>query len=186
MKLACALSLALALAVHANAQAPAEQATPKPDVAVAVHLKAMKLIEMSGGRERIVAGMPAMIEQGTAAMQKQCPDCNPAFFTEWGKRMSARLQVDDLLNVAILAYEKRFTSDELNEFLAVVNSKKTGKPVALSPALQEKLSGVMPAILGEITGRCAEIGAKLGSEVGAEIGKEHPEYFPVGPKADRP
>lgn len=180
------MKLALALAVHVNAQVPAEQPTPKTDVTVEVHLTAVKLVEMTGGRDRFVASIPELIEQGKAAMRKQCPDCNPAFVTEWGKRMTARLKADDFANVAVRAYEKRFTNDELTEFLAVVSSQKTEKPAPLSPTLQKKLSDILPAIMGEITGGCTEIGAKLGGEVGTEIEKEHPEYFPAKPKSDKP
>lgn len=119
-------------------------------------------------------------------MQKQCPGCDPAFFIEWGKRMTDRLKVDDFVNVAVRAYEKRFTSEELTEFLAVVNSQKTDKPVPLSPALQKKVVDLLPAIMGEITGNSTQIGAKLGAEIGSEIQKEHPEYFLQKPKSDKP
>jgi hypothetical protein len=177
--------LALALAVHLNAQVPAGQPTPNSDVTAEVHLKAVKLVEMMGGRDRLVAALPEIIEQSKAEMKKQCPDCNPAFLTEWGKRMTARLKVDDYVNVSVRAYEKRFTDDELTEFLAVASSQKTEKPVPLSPALQKKISDLMPAIMGEIIGGSAEIGAKLGGEIGTEIQKEHPEYVPTKPKPDK-
>lgn len=178
--------LAVALALRAHSQAPATQPSPEPDVAPEVHLKAVKLVETSGARDRLVASIPDMIIQGKTAMQKQCPGCDPAFFTEWAKRMTDRLKVDDFVNVAVRAYEKRFTNDELNEFLAVVNSQKTDKPVPLSSALQKKVVDLLPAIMGEIAGGTTQIGAKLGGEIGAEIQKEHPEYFPQKPKSDKP
>ena len=168
-----------------NAQVAAGQPA-KPDIAIEVHLKAVKLVEMSVGRERLAASIPGIIEQGKAAIQKQCPGCEPAFFTEWGKRMTARLKVDDFVNVAVRAYQKRFTDGELTEFLTVVSSRTAEKPVSLSPALQKKLLDLLPAIMGEITGGCTEIGAKLGGEIGAEIEKEHPEYVPPKPKSDKP
>ncbi len=181
MKLFLAIAAAT-LCLHA--QAPTRQPAPKPDTAVQAHLTAVKLVELSGARDRIVASLPDMIEQGKAAVQKQCPDCNPAFFAEWGKRMSARLKVDDFLNVAVRAYENRFTNEELTELLAVVSARTAEKPISLSPALQRKLSDLLPAIMGEITGGCTEIGAKLGAEIGAEIEKEHPEYASPKPKSE--
>lgn len=180
------LLLAFAFALPVFAQAPAGQPAAKPDAAAELHLKAVKLVEMTGTSERLVASVPDMIEQAKAATQKQCPDCDPAFLTEWGKRFAARVKVDDFMNVAVRAYEKRFTADELNEFLAVLNSQKTDKPVALSPELKKKLSDLQPEIIGEIMGGCTEIGAKLGAEIGAEIEKEHPEWFPSKPKPDKP
>jgi hypothetical protein len=180
------LALVLALAVHVNAQVPAGQPVPNPDAAIEIHLKAVKLVEMSGARERFVTAIPGLIEQGKTAMQTQCTDCNPAFVAEWGKRMTARLKVDDFVNVAARAYERRFTNDELAELLAVVSSRKTEKPVPLSPALQKKVSDLLPAIMGEITGGSTEIGAKLGGEIGAEILKEHPEYTPAKSKPAKP
>jgi hypothetical protein len=167
------------------AQAP-EQPAPVPDVTAEVHLKAVKLVEMSGERDRFVAAIPEMVEKGKAAMQKRCPDCNPAFSTEWGKRMAARLKVDDFFNVSVRAYEKRFTSEELTEFVAVLSSQKTEKPVPATPALQKKLLDLLPGIMGEIAGGCTEIGAKLGAEIGGEIQEEHPEWLPAKAKPDKP
>ena len=74
---------------------------------------------------------------------------------------------------------------ELTELLAVVSSQKTEKPAPPTPALQKKLSDLMPAIMGEIIGGSAEIGAKVGAESGTEIEKEHPEYVPARPKSDK-
>lgn len=175
----------LGLTFYLHTAVFAEQPAPKSDAAAEIHLKAVKVIEASGGRDRLVAGIPDIIEQGKAAIQKQCPDCAQAFVTEWGKRMTARLKVDDFVDVAARAYEKRFTIEELTELLEVVSSQKSEKPVTPSPALQKKLSALVPAIMGEITGGSTELGAKLGSEVGTEIEKEHPEYFPAKAKPEK-
>jgi hypothetical protein len=180
------LALALALALCVNGQGAAAQPTPPPDAAAEVHRKAVMLVEAAGVRERMQTAVPALIQSSTATMQKQCPDCSPAFFTEWGKRMAARVRIDDFVDVAVRAYEKRFTAEELTELLAAVTSQKAGKPVPLSPQLQKKISDNMPAIMGEITGGSTEIGARLGGEIGAEIQKEHPEYFPAKPGPNKP
>lgn len=143
-----------------------------------VRLKAISLVELSGARKQIEASLPGLIEQGQAAMRKQCPDCNPAFFLEWGNRMKTRLKVEDFVNVAVRAYESHFNSDELTELLSAAGAKNAGRQPTLSPALQKKLSETLPALLGEINGGCTEIGAQIGGQVGAEIENEHPEYFP--------
>jgi hypothetical protein len=173
------LLLALALTFPAFAQQAAAPLTPPPTPEL--HAKALQIVEMSGGRQRILASMPALIEQGTAAMRKQCPDCNPAFFDEWGKRMAARLTPDDFLNVAVRAYESRFTLEELTEFMAVATAQKAGKPIMISVGLQAKMQQVMPSMMGEINGGSTELGARLGMQIGAEIQKEHPEYVPTKP-----
>ncbi len=177
------LVLGLLLALYAHAQTGA---TPKPDVTPEAHLKAVKLVQASGAREQVAASIPNLIEQGKAEMQKRCTGCDPAFIEEWGKRMVVRVKVDDFVDAVVVAYEKRFTADELTGLLDVVNSRKTEKPLSLSPALQKKVADLMPAIMGEIVGRSTEIGAKLGSEVGAEIEKEHPEYTQPKAKPDKP
>jgi len=165
---------------------PAARPAPKSDVPTDVHLKAIQFVEASGVRDRLVASIPVTVEQMKAKMQKQFPDFNPAFFTEFGKRYAARVNPDDFVNVAVRAYEERFTSDELTQVLTAARSRQTGKPIALSPALQKKLLDLQPAIMGEITGGCTEIGAKLGQQIGAEIEKEHPEYVRPKPQSATP
>jgi hypothetical protein len=180
------LLLAVFIGLQLPGQAPSSATASAPEVSAEVHMKAVKLIEASGARDRLVAAIPDLIGQGTAAMQKQCPDCKREFFEEWGKRMTARLKIDEFVSVAVRAYEKRFTLDELTEFLSVANSRKTDHPLTLSPALQKKVMDLMPAIMGEMTGGCTEIGARLGGEIGAEIEREHPEYLPPKPKPAKP
>jgi hypothetical protein len=170
--------LAIVLALPLLAQAPAGQADPTSELAAERHRKAVELVEVTGSRDRLVAAIPEMIEQGKAEMRKNCPDCRPEYLTEWGKRMAVRFKADDFVSIAARAYEKRFTSDELSQFVAVAVSQKTDKPVSPSVVLQRKLEDRLPAILGEIAEGCSELGARLGAEVGAEILKEHPEYAP--------
>ena len=172
------LLLAAALALPLFCQ------TPKPDATAELHAKALKLIEATGGRERFLANFPDMLEQANAAMRKQCPDCNPDFLKEWGKRIADRLKVDDFVNVAARAYEKRFSGDELSELVTIVSSQKTETPIKLSPELQKKMVEIQPALMGEIVGGCTEIGAKLGSDIEIELLKEHPEWSQK-PKAEK-
>jgi hypothetical protein len=76
------LLFVIAMAAQLCAQAPPAQSAAAPEVPAAVHLKAVRLVEASGMRERLAATMSDGIEQGKAAMQKQCPDCQPEFMTE--------------------------------------------------------------------------------------------------------
>jgi hypothetical protein len=168
--------LAVGFALPLLAQSQDKKADPTSELAAQRHRKAVELVELSGGRARLQASIPDMVEQGKAEMRKECPDCHPEFLKEWGKRMTARFNADDFVNVAARAYEKRFTNDELAEFVAVMASQKTEKPLAPSAFLQKKLADLQPAIMDEIVGGCEEIGTRLGAEVGAEILKEHPEY----------
>lgn len=167
-----------------DAQAIAGQATSKPDVAVDTHRQAVKLVEMSVGRDKLAALLPDLIAQQKGTFEKLCPKCDPAFFDELVKRMIARVKVDDFLDVAARGYEKHFTNKELTELVDFVNAKKIGKPVPLSPALQKKVIDLQPVLMGEIVGGCTEIGARLGGQIGAEIQKEHPEY--LKPKSAKP
>jgi len=96
----------LFLALQLHAQGQTGQPPPKPDSALEVHLKAIKLVEASGVRDQVVASIPDLVEQGKAEMRKRCADCSSAFFEEWGRRMAARLKADDFLDAAAGAYEK--------------------------------------------------------------------------------
>jgi len=80
VKLVC--GLALVLAAHAQtADAPVARA----DASAELPAKAVKLIELAGTRERMLA--PSL----------------------------ARFKIDDFVNVAVLAYEKRCNAGELSE-----------------------------------------------------------------------
>lgn len=180
------LAPALLIAICLNAYAQEGPIAAKPESVESLHSKAVKLVEVTGVRNRLMAALPEMVEQGKAAMTKQCPNCAPAFIEEWGKRMAARFKVDDILDVTAKAYAKRFTGEELSELLAAFGSRKAIDPAALSPALQKRIVELLPAIMGEITGASTEMGAKLGSEVASEIEKEHPEYVVPKPKPEKP
>jgi len=168
----------LFIAIALQADSHSERSSSGSRASVEVQSKAIKLIDVSGARDRLMTSFPAIVEQGKAAMRNQCPKCDPAFISEWGKRMMVRLKIDDFVHVAAEAYEKHFTSDELTQLTTFVTSQKAGTPSPLAPALQKKYSDLLPTIMGEIVGGCTELGGKLGRDVGTEIEREHPEYFP--------
>jgi hypothetical protein len=167
----------------AQAAKPAEQdakaAPAKPDPKL--HADVVKLVELSGARKRLEDGLPSMVEDGKKEMMKRCPQCSPEFAEEWGKRMLARLKVDDFLRVFAAVYEKNFTDDEILELIRL-QEKSNDSPPAPSPHLKEKLTNDMPAIMSEIMGGCVQVASKLGGEIGAEIEKEHPEYTKSKPE----
>jgi len=127
------LFLAVVLALPLLAQESASQPAPVSEAAAERHRKAVELVQLNGGRDRLEAAIPQMVEQGKAELRKDCRECRPEFVAEWGKRMTARFKADDFVNVAARAYEKRFTNDELTEFLAV-----TASYIPTSPSLRQR------------------------------------------------
>lgn len=123
-----------------------------------------------------------MLEDGKKEMMKRCPQCSPEFAEEWGKRMLARVKVEDFLDVFVRVYEKNFTDDEILELITLQEKSNDPQPPAPSQHLKEKINKVMPTVMGEIMGGSTEVGAKLGGEIGAEIEKEHPEFTKAKPE----
>ena len=109
-------------------------------------------------------------------MLQACTGCDPRFSEEWSKRMSARLDLDDYINVIVAVYEKYLSDEDILRLIAAREAGKGGTPASIPPALVEKLTPLMPSIQSEIMGGTTQLGAKLGAEIAMEIGKEHPEY----------
>jgi hypothetical protein len=160
----------------------ARPSAEKPDAKL--HADTVKLVELSGARKRIEDGFPSMTEEGEKQMMLHCSQCSPEFGEEWSKRMLARLNADDFLEVFIQAYEKSFTDDEILELIKLQLTSNTSPLPDPSPHLKEKVAAVMPTVLSDIMGGCTRVGAKLGGEIGAEIEKEHPEY--IKPRPEKP
>jgi hypothetical protein len=173
--------LVLFLAFFANAQSPADK-PPQQDPPTAkqidpkLHADAIQLVEVSGAKQRLQGGLTENVAKGKKQMMETCPTCAPAFAEEWEKRMLERIKVNDFLDVYVRVYEKYVTDEEITESIALQSANKNEQTVEPSPALKQKLTSVMPSLMGEALGGCAQIGAKLGGEIGAEIEKEHPEY----------
>jgi hypothetical protein len=182
--------LLLLLLLSANAQSTADKPTEAQDAAKKasekLHADAMRLVEVSGAKQRLQASLKPMLEEGRKAMMEKCPACSPAFGDEWTKRMLERVKVEDFLDVYVRVYEKYFTDEEIQELIALQNAKQDSQTLSPSPALKQKLDSVMPSVMGDSVGGCAQVGAKLGAEVGSEIEKEHPEYIKATPKPDNP
>lgn len=152
-----------------------------------LHANVLKLMELTGERERMQKAFPKLLSDGKAKMLQEFPVISPAFGNEWEKRMAARINVDDFLDVEARVYEKHFTNDEILELITVMNATKEGKLVKASAQLQQRFLAELPAILGEIAGRDTELAVRLSVQLGSEIGREHPEYIRPGaalPKSD--
>lgn len=145
---------------------------------------ALKLVELTGDRERLEKALPKLLSDAKAKMLKAYPGVDPAFGDEWERRMTARMTPDPFLEVAARAYEKHFTNSDIRDLVAALNAKKQGNPAQASAELQQKMTAEMPAILGEIAGGDTEVAVRLGAQVGGEIGREHPEYLRRGPKIE--
>jgi hypothetical protein len=163
-----------------NPQKPSVEKKTDPKL----HADAIQLVEVSGAKQRLQESFPKLIEDGRKAMMERCPTCTPAFADEWAKRMRDRVNVDDFLAVYVRVYEKYFTEQEIIELIALQRQKDGTGAATMSPALKQKLTDVMPALLGEAVGTCTQIGAKLGGQIGNEIEREHPEYFKAPTKPE--
>jgi hypothetical protein len=184
--------LILALTLSANAQAPIGKAAEPRDPVVAskvdskLHADTIKLVEISGIRQRIQGNLKQMVADGKKQMMEKCQACSPEFADVWEKRMIERTNIQDYLDVFVSVYEKYFTDEEINELIDLQTKKNSSATASPSPSLKEKLSSIMPSVMGDSIGGCAKVGAKLGGEVGAEIEREHPEYVRSAAEPDKP
>jgi hypothetical protein len=184
--------LCLALILTARAQSPTDKPsepreTPaEKKVDPQLHADALKLVEISGAKQRLQDNLKPMVSESKKRMMEKCERCTADFADEWEKRFLARINLQDFLDVYVGVYEKYFTDAEINELVTVQKGKETSPSVSPSPVLKEKLASVMPSLIGDAVGGCSRIGAKLGGEIGAEIEREHPEYMKPLPKDDKP
>jgi hypothetical protein len=184
--------LVLALVLSANAQSagnkPAETRVFTLGIGPAdtkFHGDVVRLMELSGAREKLEAQKKTMVEDGRKEMIEKCPKCAPEFANEWAKRMLQRFDPEAFINVYVSAYEKYLSQEDVTELIAIQKKTKAHEPVQATPRLREKLQSVMPSLMGDITGGCVKIGAELGGQVGREIAQEHPEYLKNANSAPR-
>jgi hypothetical protein len=182
IKLAIML-VALSVAASAQQTASAPEKTPPIPATPAnagdrqkLHESAMKFVEASETRRRLEQSLNVLLEDGKQSMLKKNPLMNPLFGDEWVKRMRLRINLDDFVDVTAYAYEKFFTSDEIDELTHRQLALKRGQIYSLPPLLAEKLKSNSPLIQKEINLQTSLIGARLGKEVGEEIAKDHPEW----------
>jgi TonB family protein len=140
-----------------------------------LHEKALALVEISGTKQSIEAMLPKLIENARNPASEGT-NADPRFVDEWRKRMTARLQVADLVTVPVRVYEKYLTADEISEMISIWSSQKDSKPASPSPALQEKLKSILPSMRSDIDAGLAGLSEQRGGEISQEILTEHPDY----------
>jgi len=187
----CAL-LFLALTLSASAQSPVDKPSEPGETTVAkkvdpkLHADAVRFVEVIGAKQRLQDSLKQLVSESKQRMMEKCQRCTTEFADEWEKRFLERINIQDFLDVYVRVYEKYFTDAEINELIALQKEKEISKTASPSPTLKEKLTSVMPSVMGDSIGGCSQIGAKLGGEIGAEIEREHPEYMKPPAKADKP
>jgi len=141
-----------------------------------LHEKAVELVKLMGIRQRLVDTLESNIQKGKEAMLKNNTKYDPAFYEEWAKRMQARTNIDDYVNVWVGVYEKHLNGVELSEMIQAQTEYNKTKQFSLPTPLKDKLTSSAIAMQSEVMGGCSQVGAKLGGEIGQEIEKEHPDW----------
>ena len=117
------LMLSLA-AMPAAAQPPAPAPTTAVDQNAALHQSALKFCEAFNVRQRLEQNMDKLIDDGKQALVKRNPLINPQFVDEWAKRMRARVNLDEFVDATARVYERYYTSDELEAYVARVKAER--------------------------------------------------------------
>ena len=133
-------------------------------------------MKLMGLRQRLLDSQDKTLDNAKAALTQAHPEYNPAFAEEFAKRMRAKTNVDDYVNVFVRVYEKYLDTDDVAELIQVQQDVNASKTPNIPVQLKEKLSNVAIKMQSEILGGCTEVGAALGGEVGQEIEKEHPDW----------
>ncbi len=175
--------LAPAPSLHAQSSSPAS-ALASTSAAPTIHQVAMKLLEAMGTRKVLADNIDAMIDNGKQKMIQQHPELDPAFSEEWARRMHARINLDEFLNVIAEIYEKHFNTSELTEMIGMYHDLGEQRTPHVSDALKAKLNNVMPEIQADMGAGLMELSEKIGSEVAITVAKDHPEYVKAPPPAE--
>jgi Txe/YoeB family toxin of Txe-Axe toxin-antitoxin module len=189
MKLLLSLFIAVAPAIAQQAAAGSEPKKDPPADAAAAKLRTdvLKILEMDGTRQSLRERLTAMIPAGKAKMKESCEKCAPEFSEEWARRMEARFNLDDVLEIYVRAYVKYLNKEDVQRMFTLLEAvKKDPQNVVVPPELKTKLASVLPSLQSEILGGTTQYGAKLGAEIGMEIEKEHPEYTKAMYQKDKP
>src|SRR5450631_1482349 len=136
------LLLALTLSLSAIAQSkPNEQPSGSKDdkkVDAQLHADVIRLFELTGLRQHLHDILTQSMPAAKKTMMDKCERCSPAFAEEWEKRMLARTNIADYLDVYVRVYEKYLTEEDVTEFITLQEAKKASKPMDISPRLKEK------------------------------------------------
>jgi hypothetical protein len=131
-----------------------------------LHADAATFTQLSGTRAEMQANFKSMLQNARSRISKAVPQCNTAFVDEWTRRMAARMNPDDFVNVVTAAFEHHFTDVELKEMIALAKASNEKEAALPSPALKTKLDSVMPSVNSEIKTGCSALSSRLGTQIG--------------------
>jgi hypothetical protein len=187
--------LLLALIFSTQAQSPDHQAapanTPTADSSTAiavpvdskqVHANAVELVELMGAREQVPPMWKAMIEDGRKQMKEQCDLCSAKYSDEWAKRMLARMNLNNIIEISAQGYIKHFAPEELTALIEFQKKTNAHEKVELSAALAAKFETELPKLRDEFNDGVGSSFSELGAKVSSEIEQEHPEYLNTSDK----
>lgn len=165
-----ALALLLPALISAQVQpnaaskpAPGQSAAaPAVDPALAADIR--RLLDDAGVMQLIRQQVDQMM-QPTIALMKQNPNLSPQFVDETMRRTREKLVGSDVEEMAIEAYAKFFTRDDIQQMIAYQES-----PVG------RKARQVSPQMLAELGAKVQAFGERVGREAAAQVIQEHPEY----------
>jgi TonB family protein len=168
------LALALLLPVLGLAQEQSNSAAANPvsgdsvgspavDPALAADIR--RLLDDAGVTE-LMRQQINLAMQPTIALMKQNPNLPPRFVDETMQRAKEKLLGPEIEEMAVEAYAKFFTRDDVQQMIAYQES-----PIG------RKIKQVNPQMLAELSGRVSVFAQNVGRDAAAEVIKEHPEYL---------
>jgi uncharacterized protein len=167
------LALALLLPVLLRSQDQSSSASkpvsgqsagaPAVDPAFAADIH--RLLEDAGMMQLLAQEVDQMMGP-TIALMKQNPDFTPEFVDETMRRAKKKLLGPQMEEIAVQAYAKYFTRDDIQQMIAYQES-----PVG------RKAKQIMPQMLADLNTDMRAFGEKAGQEAAMEVVKEHPEYL---------
>ena len=167
------LALALLLPAFVLAQEPSNPpgkpvsgdsaGSPTVDPAFAADIR--RLLDDAGVAE-LMRQQINLAMQPTIALMKQNPNFSPQFVDETMQRAKEKLLGPEIEEMAIGAYAKFFTRDDIQQMIAYQES-----PIG------RKIKQVNPQMLAELSGQVSVFAEKTGRDAAMEVIKEHPEYL---------
>src|SRR5258707_4286515 len=114
------LLLAFTLSVSASSQSKPDDRPPSGETAAnkvdaQLHSDVIRLFELTGLRQHLQDILKQSMADGRKAMMDKCERCTPAFGDEWLKRMLARTDIADYVDVYVRVYEKYLTREDVTE-----------------------------------------------------------------------
>ncbi|HWR13619.1 MAG TPA: DUF2059 domain-containing protein [Terriglobales bacterium] len=160
-------------AVSLAAQTPNSKKTPVPAAAVttasispAKEASIRRLLEVSGAKGVAISMMDSMEQSIRPMMTSALPpgDYRERLVELFFQKFHERRDPQVLIDMAVPAYDKYFTEDEIKGLVAFYESP-----------LGKKAVGTLPKLTGEMQQMGGEWGRKMGQECMTEVLKENPD-----------